>query len=136
MTKYVGVVFKNDSRVFDFKTDMELQEGDTVVCHTEQGLSVGAVVVLLDNSIKATKWVVDRVNLTGHQERLMREERKKQLIAQLRHNQKKLSEIEQFSKLAEMHPESKVLLEELKSLDGVEAPKAIEGPTRRITYEG
>ncbi len=69
--EYVQVIFAgNYEAKYDFKTDLELKIDDPVVCDTARGFSVGKVVGLLESSTKATNWIVQKVDVKGHQARL------------------------------------------------------------------
>ena len=66
MNKIVAVKFTQGSNTYDFFNDLDVKLGDTVVCDTAYGLSVGTVVGLKDTSPRATKWIVDKVDLSRH----------------------------------------------------------------------
>lgn len=69
--KYAQVAFAgNLESLYDFKTDLELQIGDPVVCDTVRGFSVGKVIHLADTSTKATNWIVQKVDAEGHKARM------------------------------------------------------------------
>jgi hypothetical protein len=69
--KYVQIIFAgNYEAKYDFKTDLDLKVDDPVVCDTARGYSVGKVVGFVENSTKATNWIVQKVDVEGHQARL------------------------------------------------------------------
>lgn len=68
------ITFSGNNEVkYDFFTDLNLQVGDTVVCDTVRGYSVGKVAGLLESSTKARAWVVQKVDVEGHRKRTERE---------------------------------------------------------------
>lgn len=79
--KYAQVSFAGNMEVlYDFKTDLELLPGDPVVCDTARGFSVGKVVALAETSAKATNWIVQKVDVAGHKERLRQEKELDELL--------------------------------------------------------
>ena len=54
------------SKPYTFKTDLQLEPYERVVCDTSNGLQVGRVIPgnprALNKHLKATKWIVDKVN--------------------------------------------------------------------------
>ena len=73
----------NYERLYDFFTDLDLQNGDWVVCHTVQGYSVGRVVKCIEASTKATNWIVQRVDVEGHKAKLDSERLARELAEML-----------------------------------------------------
>jgi hypothetical protein len=83
--KIVQVYFAGNYQVaYDFKTDLDLQTGDVVVCDTgvyikgnyTPKFSIGKVGQIIDHSDKATKWVVQEIDGEAHMERLEREQQR------------------------------------------------------------
>lgn len=71
----VKVSFKgNMTKLYDYLTDFDLQVGEPVVVPTGSGYSVGKIEKVLDSSCKATAWVVQRVDVAGHKERMQQRE--------------------------------------------------------------
>lgn len=71
----VQVSFKgNLVKLYDYLTDLDLQVGEPVVVPTGSSYSVGKVKNILDSSNKATAWVVQRVDVIGHEHRMSRRE--------------------------------------------------------------
>lgn len=61
----------NYEMLYDFFTDLDkLRVGDPVVCHTVRGYSVGTVARFVETSAKATNWIVQRVDVEGHEKRM------------------------------------------------------------------
>lgn len=120
----IGVKF-NDysySKEYDFKYDKDdLKVGDTVVVDTQHGLQLAKVTTVIKLAVgerydKATKWVVQKVDLTEHEARLEREKKAKEIKKQLEARRKKLEEIAVYQLLAEKDPEMAKLLEEYKAV--------------------
>jgi hypothetical protein len=75
--KIVQISFAGNKEVlYDFFCDMRLRIGDPVVCDTARGFSIGRVEGFVEESDKAEKWIVQKVDIKGHQERLRREAEK------------------------------------------------------------
>jgi hypothetical protein len=119
---YVAVVlFESGSRTYDFLTDDEnLKPGDMVVCHVNsngfRGLSIGEVKTFKTRSAKATNWLVQKVDLTAHQERIDRHERMQDLKAEMDARYKKDSELEKYRRMAERDPAMTEMLQEYEKL--------------------
>ncbi|ABO49724.1 hypothetical protein Dred_1190 [Desulforamulus reducens MI-1] len=78
--KIVQISFAGNYEVlYDFFTDLDLQIGDPVVCHTVRGYNVGKVVGFVDGSTKATNWIVQKVDVEGHMQRLAKIRQAKEL---------------------------------------------------------
>ena len=62
--KIVQVTFAGNNEVrYDFFTDLDLNVGEDVVCHTVRGFGIGRVVGHVDTSTKARDWIVQRVDV-------------------------------------------------------------------------
>jgi len=81
----VQIAFAGNYEVlYDFFTDLDdIQVGDPVVCDTARGFSVGKVAGFIETSTKATKWIVQRVDVEGHKKRLERERLAEELAEML-----------------------------------------------------
>lgn len=79
MIQIVSIEFEGTSTLYDFKTDLNLEIGDLVVCDTSCGYFLGTVADIKGRSDKATKWIVDKVDLKAHEERLAKERKLKEL---------------------------------------------------------
>ncbi|QNR70398.1 hypothetical protein IAQ67_29020 (plasmid) [Paenibacillus peoriae] len=55
---------------YHFKSDLLLEKGDLVVVDTANGFAVAEVVGFREDSTYATKWVVQKVDVKGHEKRL------------------------------------------------------------------
>lgn len=106
-----------NTRVYDFKTDIEeLQEGDIVVVDTANGLSVAEVVGFKEKSHMATKWVIQKVDVEAHEERLARIERIEELKKKMEKRRKQLHDVEVYQQLAASDDQMAALLAEYDEL--------------------
>lgn len=115
--KVATVRYDDFGQMYDFLTDIEdLKKGDQVVVESSRGLGIATVQAIKNHSAKATKWVVQRVDLEAHNERIEREEKLKELRAKMEKRYKEISEIALFEKLASEDDDMKILVDEFKSL--------------------
>jgi len=62
--KIVQVTFAGNNEVrYDFFTDLDLNVGEDVVCHTVRGFGIGRVVGHVETSTKARDWIVQKVDV-------------------------------------------------------------------------
>ena len=102
-----------------YKTDLDLEEGDFVVVDApKSGLTVVKVVMVKEccDTSKATKWIVDKVDVAAYQERKHREARKAELLTIMKAEAAKASDLLVYETLAKSSPEFKALLDEYKTL--------------------
>lgn len=118
LAKKIAVVeFESGYKSYEFKTDIEdLHVGDYVVVDTSSGINVARVVEIKDYSNKATKWVIQKLDMTKHQERLEKEKKLKEIQAKMEARRKQLQELEIYRLLAKEDAEMAKLLEEYTSL--------------------
>ena len=113
MAKVVSVKFDGYAyKTYDFFTDLELKVGDVVVVDTQNGLQVAEVVDVDVDSSKATKWVVDKVDMEAHKARIEREKRLKEITQKMEARRKKLEKFEVYRMLAEKDDEMAELLKQ------------------------
>jgi len=103
-------------------SEMNLKEGDTVVVDTRNGLQVATVreIDVIDQASVgvASKWVVDKVDLSAHEARIERQKRMKSVLAKLRARRKDFEEMALSEVLADKDNEVAELLKGLKELQG------------------
>jgi len=116
--KIVQVHFKDNVTLFDFFTDLELQQGDIVVCDTKLGYKVATVQGTIATSTKAYKWVVCKIDVSRHEDRLKREAEKEIILQQLRERKEKLKEMEEFRRLAVEDDVTRELVRKFGELEG------------------
>ena len=76
-------------------------------------------IVEYDEDVKElenTKWIVTKVDLTAHYERIAKKERVKEIKEKLEKERQKAEELQIYEILAAANPKMKELLDELKSL--------------------
>lgn len=121
MIRQVGVTFINTyggtSKQYCFKSDLDLQIGDKVVCDCSTGLSVGEVVNIHDEvTTKATRWVVQKVDLTEHKAKMERQRALANLEKEMTRRAKELTDVRRFEILAQGDPQMAMLLSRYKYL--------------------
>lgn len=116
--KIVIVEFNSSYKQYEFKNDIEgLEVGDIVVVDAAPGISIGTVTSFKDDSKVAMKWVIQKVDLVAHNERLAREKKLVEIKAKMELRRKKLQEIEIYQILAKEDKDMAALLEEYQGLN-------------------
>lgn len=133
LVKYTGNYRETVDKLSDIEKELDaysfrneiadLKEGDFVVVQSKNGLGIGLVTRLLDNTFensgyanKATAYTVDKVDVTSL---IAREEAKARRVWLERELKRKKAEMEDvliFKVLADSDPEAAKMLEELKQL--------------------
>ena len=123
--KVVTVEFPNDigGKHYAFRTDIEdLKHGDFVAVDTQVGLGVAMVVkargLTAPEAHKATRWIVQKLDMKAHVERLKREEVAQEIRNKLRERKEQMEEILIYERLAKDDPGIQKLLDELKTIEG------------------
>lgn len=94
-----------------------VKTGDKVVVDTpSSGLTLVTVKEIVLGDAKASKWIVDRVDLTAHGERRARAKRKAEIEAKLEAALKEELRKDRYARLASKSPELLALVEELNNL--------------------
>lgn len=102
---------------YEFKCgDETVNLGDYVVVDTSVGIGVAKVVGFKEVSKLATRWVIQKVDMTKHEERLEREKKMKEVKAKMEARRKKLQEREIYILLAKEDDEMANLLKEYEEL--------------------
>ncbi|MCZ4246850.1 hypothetical protein BXO87_01740 [Bacillus sp. GZB] len=113
----VVVEFDPTLKHYDFKNCLEgISIGDSVVVDTRNGVRAGTVVGFKNNSKLADRWVIQRVDLEGHKERLEKEKEKNSLKIQMENRRKELEELEVYQSLADNDKTMADLLNNYKAL--------------------
>lgn len=109
--------------VFKCDIDLEIAKGDLLVAESSRGLGIVRVCDVKENNIKnhklalqATAWIVDKIDMTKHKQKKEATERRKYLLKQLEEKKDQLETLKMYALLAEMDPEAKKLVDELKTL--------------------
>lgn len=122
--KYVSVQFLDSpfSSAYVFLTDIEdLKVNDLVVVDTRNGFKLASVDAYVDAppesvSTETLKWVIQKVDLTAHNERIERERKMAALKRKMDARRKQLQEIEIFALLAKEDETMKDMFEEYLEL--------------------
>lgn len=112
---------------YAYRTTIPVEKGTICVVEvTSNGrpdLKLVEVVHVIEDTLenshianKATKYIVDAVDLSSHKERLEKTERLKYVKNKLEERKAKIEEIAVFELLAKADPEAAKLLEEMKTL--------------------
>jgi hypothetical protein len=123
MKKYVKVKFDSNEfgKEYVFKNDIDgLAVGNKVVVDTQYGLSVATVRDLMDvapDGIKATKFVVQVIDMKAHEERLHRERNLNEVKKKMEKRRKELEEINLYAILAKEDTEMARLLTDYQTLN-------------------
>lgn len=124
MTKVVMIDFPHGTSYYAFLTDLELNIGDSVVCDTSRGLSVGKVVrhqdknqITASDKRKAVKWVIQKVDLTAHNQRMHRVARIETLNNALQRKLRDFNAKQALSIMIENDVEAAHIYEELRALE-------------------
>lgn len=120
MSKAIAVIeFPSGYKKYHFKNPFEdLEVGDQVVCDTVNGLVVGEVVDFKDTSSQASKFIVQKVDLTAHLERVEKQKRIDELRKKMEKRRKEIQEVQIYALLAKSDPEMAEMLNELLTLEG------------------
>lgn len=122
--KYVSVQFLDSpfSSAYVFMTDIEdLKVNELVVVDTRNGFKLATVDTYVDAppegvSTETLKWVIQKVDLTVHNERIERERKMAALKRKMDARRKQLQEIEIFALLAKEDEAMKNMFEEYLEL--------------------
>lgn len=109
------------SKDYVFKCDIDVQEGDLVVCETARGYGVGKVVgeeVRESRRKIASAWIVSKIDLTAHKARLEKEKRMAEIKSKMLERKKSLDEDAMFRLLAKDDTAMADLLKEYDELKG------------------
>lgn len=123
--KIVHVVFPLNAysrdKTYAYMTDIDdIAVNDTVVVDSpNNGLTLVKVVSVEETAEgveKATKWIVDKVDVTAHKKRMADIEQRKLIVAKLKKMQAEMLEADQFAMLAANNPEAAALIDQLRAL--------------------
>ena len=117
--------YKGETRQYAFKMSIDTVVPDNAICVVESsnGYDLVRIVEVLDNNIdnaevvsKATAWVVDVIDMTTHNARIDATKKREYIIQQLEEKKKALEAVSMYQLLADLDPEAKLLVEQLKTL--------------------
>lgn len=120
----IGIRFvtgHDNKKVYAFKSDIVVKEDDYVVVDTVNGFGVGRVMYIEEAKCSnkqsiATRWVICKVDIEAHNERIKKHREKKQIKEKLNCKLKKFREENELRLLLEHDEEARQLYEELESL--------------------
>lgn len=112
-----------DPYYFKIDADIEVAIDDLLVVESQKGFGLVKLVSLHDDTIankdktkQATAWVVNKVDCSRHLAKKEATERREYVLAKLEEKKEQMEAIKMYALLAEMDPEAKLLIEELKLL--------------------
>ena len=77
LTTVYSVEHPGNNKIFNFKSSLELQNGDKVLCDTVFGPVTG-VVVGINNDYPATKWIISKLDTTEYDKAIEEERRERE----------------------------------------------------------
>lgn len=111
------VKFPNNFKKYDFRTDIPLSIGDKVVVDTAMGAQIGTVQGFKDKSEIAHKWVIQKLDLDAHEDRLALVKKKEAIKAEMEKRRQELVEdMAVYEALAETDPTMATLYKEYQKL--------------------
>lgn len=114
---FVKVKFDGTSNLYAYKSFIDLDVGDLVVVHANNGIALATVAELDASEEKAGKFVICKVDLNTHQSRYEEYFRQEKIIKQLEKKFREKDRLHIYAKLAEEDEEAKTLLEELNKIN-------------------
>lgn len=117
MKKYAKVKFEGNPTQYTFMTDIDdLVLGDTLVVDTRNGLSIGRFVNYVifpeESVLSILKWIVQKIDVKSHEEKLQKAEDRKNLKRKMQQRQLEMEELSRFSKIAKKDADMKTLLDQ------------------------
>ena len=115
--KVIGVMFPGNSTEYHFISHIDVRKGDLVVVDTRNGFALAEVTTATASEvIKATKEVVNVVDMQAYNERCARKKRISELREKMDAKVHELQEIAVYEMLSKSDPELASMLDELKRL--------------------
>jgi hypothetical protein len=109
--------FDDDPKKYYYLTDIDdLETGDHAVADSRPGLGI-VKIIGFNNTKSATNWLVQKIDMKAHKERIKKQERIETLKAQLESRRKKFEEEHLWSMMAEKDPTAAAFLAEIKELE-------------------
>lgn len=117
MLKTASVRYKGNYQDYDFITDIkDLKPGDFVVTDSTNGYNVAEVKAIKDLTKKSKRWVVCKIDIESHKEKMAKQEQLKIIREKLEQKRKQIEETEVYVMLAQKDPEMAKLLEEYNNI--------------------
>jgi len=115
---FVKVTFGDYGKHCEFKTDLEdLKENDWVICDSVNGMLLGQVQEMVTYSTRATKWIIQKVDLEDHERRIKLEKRKAVIKRKMDIKKKEIEEAAIYKMLAEKDEDMAQLLKEYEEME-------------------
>jgi hypothetical protein len=114
MNNFVATVEYVDNRgpQYDFFCNIEgLKKGDTVVAQSRHGLGICRVMSIKEKSGKANAWIICKVDVEAHNNKVMIEIKQQELNTKMRDHLNRMSEAEVFRAIAETDEKMAQLLD-------------------------
>lgn len=116
MLKTATVKYKTSYQEYDFITDLKLKQGDYVVTDSANGYNVAEVIEIKELTNKSKRWIVCKIDVTAHKEKMKKEQEIKKVRDKLEKRRKQVEETEIYKMLAQKDVEMAKLLEEYDSI--------------------
>lgn len=120
MNQYVVAVeyVDNTGPQYDFFCNIPgIKKGDTVVAKSRYGLGICRVLSIKKGSHKASAWIISKVDVQGHEEKLLIESKQQTLNKQMRAYVANMPEAQLFRAIAETDSSMTHLLDQWWSLE-------------------
>jgi DNA-binding transcriptional regulator YbjK len=110
--------FDDDPKEYYYFTDIDdLERNDYAVADSGPGLGIVKIRSFTSDASNARRWLVQKIDMKAHKERIKRQERIDTLKAQLESRRKKFEEEHLWSIMAEKDPKAAAFLAEIKKLE-------------------
>lgn len=116
MLRTAVIKYKTSYQEYEFITDLNLKQGDYVVTDSTNGFNVGEVVQMKDLTNKSKRWIVCKIDIKTHKEKMKKEQEVKKIREKLEKRRKQVEETEIYNMLALKDEEMAKLLEEYNAI--------------------
>lgn len=117
----VFVRFNENQINYSFKAINDIKKGDVVVVDTRYGLRVAQVledhIIGKEYEEKATRWVVQKIDIESWKENTRKEERRQELLRMMEERKNVILSEQLLKKLSEQDSKMKELYDEFNALD-------------------
>lgn len=111
------------SYVFKADCTLDIKDNDLVVVESTNGFGLCRVLEIHEDNLDnadlakiARAWIVDKVNMENHNAKKLATERREYVLNKLEEKKAQMETLKMYALLAEMDPEAKELVTELKQL--------------------
>jgi len=116
MLKTVGVKFAGSQTIYSFLCDLDVKVSDRVVCDTTVGYSVGTVWKLTGDATKATRMIMQVVDVYGFEQRKVKLSQLAKVKAKMEARRKVWEDSQVWKALAAMDGEMNALYNEYQAI--------------------